>query len=144
MPDYGCCVFAGDGDAPSCSYNYTRVARKEHHCCECDEVIAKGQRYEYYSGIWDGRPDAFKTCLSCAEIRDHFVDQCDDPYENRPVFGGLWSSIEENFFPDMTAGGPCLEGLSTAAKARMFERRIAWLFDAEIERDGARPPAKEI
>lgn len=139
MSDFACCVFGDNSDAPSCFSTTTRVARKPHHCCECDEVIAPGQRYEYASGIWDGRPDAFKTCLSCVEIRDHFSALCDD-YDSRPVFRSLWADIEENFFPDMTAGGPCLDGLSPVAKARMFERRVQWLFDAQIERDGAKPP----
>jgi hypothetical protein len=41
--------------------------------------------------------------------------------------GFTWSQLGENFFPDMKAGGPCLKGLSPAAKSMLFERRVKWL-----------------
>ena len=129
-----CCPLSSDETAgPSCSSQATRRARKPHACCECDETIPVGASYEYYSGVWDGRPDAYKTCLSCVEIRDHFTckpgDESYDLYDNPGgfIFGNLWNDLQSNFFPDMKAGGPCLEGLSPEAKARLFERRLAWL-----------------
>jgi len=116
-----CCPLqSGDGESPSCSSRTKRKARKKHRCCECCEAIEKGQMYEYVSGIWDGEPSDYKTCLSCVEIRNHFA--CDGF-----VFGQLWSDLEENFIPDMRAGGPCMEGLSAASKLRLFEARLAWL-----------------
>lgn len=116
-----CCpLSSSDGDHPACSSTCIRTARKDHDCCECDDGIKKGDKYEYISGIWDGSPDAYKTCLSCAEIRDHFA--CDGF-----LFGHLWSDLAENFFPDMKAGGPCMEGLSPEAKARLFARRMEWM-----------------
>ena len=117
-----CCPLSdGDGDGPSCYRQETRKARKPHVCCECHEAIPAGQKYEYVSGIWDGRPSDFKPCLSCKEIRDHF--SCND---GRGVIGELWTDLEENFFPDMKAGGPCMEGLSPAAKQRLFDLRMKW------------------
>jgi hypothetical protein len=115
-----CCPLSGsDGDTPSASTHVRRKARKDHRCCECDGVITPGTVYEYVSGIWDGRPASFKTCPLCAEIRSHFA--CDGY-----IFGALWDDLKQNFFPDMRAGGPCMEGLSPDAKARLFERRSAW------------------
>lgn len=116
-----CCPLSGaDGEGPSCSTRTRPKARKEHYCGECAEVIAVGSVYEYVTGIWDGSAGTHKTCLSCVEIRNHFA--C-----NGWTFGELWRDLEANFFPDMRAGGPCMEGLSPAAKGRLFERRMMWL-----------------
>jgi hypothetical protein len=117
-----CCPLSGNYDGETCaaSTRSVRAARKEHDCCECDDGIKPGDKYEHYSGIWDRRPDSFKTCLSCVEIRDHFA--C-----NGWMFGCLWEDLAQNFFPTMKAGGPCMEGLSPGAKARLFARRLEWL-----------------
>lgn len=117
-----CCpISSHDGDyAASAHSQVMRTARKEHRCYECRETIKPGDRYEYFSGIWDGKPSAYKTCASCVEIRDHFA--CEGW-----IFGQLWDDLEQNFFPDMKAGGPCMEGLSPAAKGRLFDRRLKWL-----------------
>ena len=76
------------GDAPSCSVVKTRRARKEHKCCECHGLILPGSRYEYTSGIWDGDPMDFKTCLTCVAIREQY---CPRSW----VYGMLAESIHE-------------------------------------------------
>ncbi len=115
-----CCpLSSGENYADHASVSKIR-ARKAHHCVECREAIAIKDEYERYVLIGDGSASTYKTCLSCVEIRDHFA--CDGW-----LFGQVWSDIENNFFPDMKAGGPCMEGLSPPAKARLFERRLAWL-----------------
>lgn len=134
MTSMTCCPLSGgDGDAPSCFSSSTRKARKQHRCYECGDDITPGTTYEHVSGIWDGNPGAYKTCLSCVEIRDHFA--C----ENGFIFGALWCDLEDNFFPDMVAGGPCMSGLSPAAKQRLIDKRLAWYL-ANCEPAGARPP----
>jgi len=50
---------------PQAYKSVIRVARKQHTCCECKQVIAKNERYQLVSGIWDDRPDSFKTCFRC-------------------------------------------------------------------------------
>lgn len=116
-----CCPLTGaDGDGPSVFTERTITARKEHRCCECRGAIAAGETYQRVDGCWDGSWSTYKTCAICVEIRDHFA--CEGF-----LFERLWSDLEENFFPDMKAGGPCMEGLSPAAKARLFERRMEWL-----------------
>lgn len=124
MTDMVCCPLgADDGDLPSVISTETRKAAKDHHCSECRETILRGAQYEHVKGLWDGSWSTFKTCLSCVEIRTHFA--C----EGRWTYGELWSQLEESFFPDMKAGGPCMEGLSPTAKNRLFERRMKWLED---------------
>jgi hypothetical protein len=129
-----CCPLQECDDWATVYNTKVRVARKEHVCDECHEIIPAKANYEYISMLFDGHWDSFSVCLSCWEIGDHFA--CG----NGRVLGTLWNDIEENFFPDMAAGGHCMDGLSPAAKARLFERRLQWMFDSELEIDGARPP----
>lgn len=117
-----CCPLSTSDDGETCSfYNQKLVtAKKPHQCTECGEVIPANAKYENVRGCWGGDFSVYKTCASCKEIRDHF--SCDGW-----VFGQLWEDLEENFFPDMKAGGPCMEGLSPEAKARLFDLRMKWL-----------------
>lgn len=85
------------------------------------------------TGLWDGRFNQYRTCESCTEIRDHFA--CSTGW----IFTDVWVQLEAGFFPAMVAGGPCMEGLSPANKARLFERRLAWL---EEEQDAAKERIK--
>ncbi len=49
----------------------TRKARKPHKCGECGRLIQPGETYEHVWGVWDGRPDTFKTCSGCVGLRDY-------------------------------------------------------------------------
>lgn len=122
MAETMCCPLeSGDyADAADFHTSTIRKAAKDHRCYECREAIPKGSKYEYASGCWDGIVDTFKTCLSCVEIRNHF--SCGRGF----IYGQLWDDLEQNFFPDMKAGGPCMKGLSPAAKSRLFELRMKW------------------
>jgi hypothetical protein len=133
-----CCPISGHyGDgAATCTDTSKPRARVEHTCCECHETIMPGMVYEKTTGIWDRRAETYKTCLSCVEIRDHFT--CEGWF-----YGHVWSDLEENFFPDMTAGGPCMEGLSPEAKQRLIDRRMDWYVHKQARRPrGALPPPK--
>ena len=52
-------------DGPSACHETWRTARKEHDCYACGEVIRRGDRYHFTSGIWDGYPGSFKHCARC-------------------------------------------------------------------------------
>ena len=121
-----CCPLSQADDVASGGTRTTPKARKQHRCCECRETIEVGASYERQTLFWDGTAGTFKTCLSCAEIRDHF--SCQD---GSGVLEELWNDLEENFFPGMVAGGPCMEGLSPEAKGRLFERRMKWLLEQD-------------
>ena len=89
-----CCPFSGgDDNPPQFCVTTVKMAARNHCCCECNEVIPKGTRYEHVAGKWDGEMATYRTCLSCVEIRDHFT--CADGY----LFTYMWSQLEENFFP---------------------------------------------
>ena len=129
--DMVCCPFSdSDGDRPSCFTKHEPKARKTHICCECGEEISVGDRYEKTSGVWDGRPDTFKTCLPCADVRDHFA--C-----NGFVYGEVWSQLRENFFPEMKCGGQCMEGLSPRGKRKLIDERMEWYFAHDEINDSA-------
>lgn len=70
----------------------TPVARKEHICCECDSIIAIGQRYENFRGLWD-KFETYKTCLFCAGVRDQAYSDFDLLPNEGIVFGELWSCV---------------------------------------------------
>ena len=117
-----CCPLSTSDDGCVEAYQCSHpTARKDTKCYECNAPISAGTKYEYVKGIWEGEWMIHKTCMSCKEIRDHFA--CNGQY----VFGMLWEDLRENFFPTMKAGGPCMEGLSPEAKARLFDVRMKWL-----------------
>ena len=71
-----------------------RVARKEHHCCECHEPIAVGQRYEYASVCYDGSWSHAKTCELCARIRD---DLCRGVYAHGELRDTIWYCLDFDY-----------------------------------------------
>ncbi len=116
-----CCPLSScdDGDSPDFYNQRVLTAAKTHKCTECREPILKGSQYERVDGVWEGYWTTHKTCMTCVEIRDHF--SCEGW-----IFGQLWEDLAENFFPNMKAGGPCMEGLSPAAKQCLFDACLAW------------------
>lgn len=76
------------------------TARKEHKCGECRMIIAKGEKYAYTSGLYDGGFSVDKVCRRCEYDRNRVVEHelaegCDwsDAW---PPFGqlnqALWDS----------------------------------------------------
>jgi len=86
-------------ERPACSHKRDVRARKQHDCCECDVPIKPGDVHEVVSGIWDGRPDRYRTCLGCVALRAEVIaherkDGClgDDAI---PPFGELYMAARE-------------------------------------------------
>lgn len=63
-----------DCDLPAAHSEYFPTARKEHKCCECQRTIKPGERYQLYSGVWEGAGMSFKTCRECHAIREAIKD----------------------------------------------------------------------
>jgi len=118
VSDCGVCVYWDDSVSVDFFHKRVRKAVKEHKCCECDKVIAKGERYEYASGKCEGEMWQAKTCLICAEIADAF--SCD----GRMYGGEFWSQFSELFGELNTS---CFDKLTTvAAKTELQRRYIEW------------------
>lgn len=85
-----------DYDMPSAIVESVRKARKDHKCCECLMPIHKGSKYQHISGIWDNYPRSYKTCVSCATVRNLETEKDSD--RCGPYFGGLREHLEEKYF----------------------------------------------
>lgn len=118
-----CCPLSETDEISTLWRDTYPFARKDHRCEECGETIARGTKHQLVKQLFDGSWSSTRTCMSCVEIADHFT--C-----GSRITGQLWADLEENFYPDMKAGGPCMKGLSPEAKARLFERRLKWLEDS--------------
>ena len=83
-------------EEPQAFLRITRRARKAHRCCECLGVIEKGESYTYCSGIWDSRPDSFKTCPDCMQLRFQIdLTITGGPYEEGVAFEGMLEWLQE-------------------------------------------------
>jgi hypothetical protein len=112
------CLYGGwdDYDESGFQHREERTARKEHVCCECKRVIAKGERYSWFSSKNDGRIFTAKTCLVCEEIREALY--CDGYY-----FGRMWTDIREQFFEQGGLNIKCVDKLTTVAAKTELQRR---------------------
>ncbi|WP_052700080.1 hypothetical protein [Methylocucumis oryzae] len=63
------CYCDDDAIQPTLYREVWRKAIKEHKCCECQDVIKIGERYQYVAGVWEGQFSTFKTCASCVDVR---------------------------------------------------------------------------
>lgn len=70
-------------------------ARKSHKCCECRNLIHKGETYQLAKGLWDGSFSAYRTCAACATIRADYIEKsgADDI-----CFGELKESVSQAFY----------------------------------------------
>lgn len=117
-----CCPLSEPDEGYTDFQSGTCKAEFPHKCCECGIVISVGEDYEWATGRdghW-GKLNEHSTCLLCVEIRDHF--SCGGFY-----YTMLWEELENNLFPDMRMGGPCLEGLSPQAKGALATARLEWV-----------------
>jgi hypothetical protein len=140
-----CCPLEDSGESYAESSQCRTTLDAAASCCECCASIPAHVEHEVYlgrNGYNDSQDvddestwDEWRTCLLCVEIRDHFA--CDGW-----IFGRLWEDLEQNFFPDMKMGGPCMRGLSPAAKSALVDARTEWLFSADgcVESVVALPP----
>lgn len=55
-----------DGEKPIAYRERHVTARRVHECYACGLPIMRGEVYEHASGVWDGRPAAFKRHLLCS------------------------------------------------------------------------------
>ena len=105
------CEISIDHDGgPSCCKELIRTARKQHGCCECYRDILPGEQYEYISGIWDGHPESYKTCLDCQSLRKVFFDS----WQYTTIWDDFYESYRGADVPET-----CVAALTPAARARV-------------------------
>jgi len=103
-----------------------RTARKEHRCCECHRTILPGEKYEYVSGMWEGKFDTYKTCIDCLSIRNQFFCGIWE-------FGGSLEYLSEHI-SEMSGdiGESCLNSESCLTQAA--RERVCEMIEREWER----------
>lgn len=106
-----CSVSRDHGDWPSCYKEIIRTARKEHKCYECYRKILPGEQYEYVSGIWDGVPESYKTCIDCKRLRDVFFSDW--------TFGMIWEDILNSGVDDIPE--KCISALAPITRDKICE-----------------------
>ena len=100
------------GEYPGCFSAKNRKARKEHTCCECGETIPKGALYRYESGIWEGEPQDYKTCLDCISVRDAFF--CGS------VFGSVWEDMRDMVYDYKEVSSEKINSLTPKAREKVI------------------------
>lgn len=76
-----------------------RKARKAFQCCECGAPIMVGDRYHYFSGIWDHQPGHYRTCLECSQVRDFHNREMDRQRECAAAFSTLFDNWPRDQLP---------------------------------------------
>ena len=61
--------YCDDGPTPSIYDVRVYRAKKQHVCEECSRKIQKGELYERVFGVWEGRPEVFRSCEHCRDLR---------------------------------------------------------------------------
>lgn len=91
---FSCVCPAYDYDEPRVYNKKTVVARKEHRCYECHDVIAVGDKHEHVRALYDDSAgwSSFRTCLVCVAIREDFRGKgCGF------LHGDLWQSLKDTY-----------------------------------------------
>ncbi|RLB94621.1 MAG: hypothetical protein DRH26_00705 [Deltaproteobacteria bacterium] len=107
-----CTINIDHEGGPDCYREKIVTARKKHRCYECFQDIQPGEQYEYVSGIWDGDPQAYKTCLDCKSIRDTFFDSW--------TYTQVWDDFHDNFYLEDIPES-CISKLTPGSRDRVCE-----------------------
>lgn len=131
MSDCSCVLVDIDGYAELIDEKIV-TARKTHKCGECCREIAKGEKYEKVTQIWEGKIETQKTCLDCVSIRNAFF--CN---------GWLWGNILEDLWDHLVdmrgeIASSCIIGLTKGARDKICDMiQEVWecIYEDEEEED---------
>lgn len=70
-----------------------------HICCECEQPIKRGARYERFVGQSESTRDIYYTCVDCLSVRNAFFSDWQ--------FTALWDKLNQEF-EERNVGGECL------------------------------------
>lgn len=75
----------------------TRVASKTHRCVEGCRV-EPGERYHYWTGLWDGDFTTTKACVGCVKAARALGDACRlyEKWSDDPPIGELRDAYQEH------------------------------------------------
>jgi hypothetical protein len=107
-----CTVLVDHAATPGGYKKTTREARRPHRCCECGGRIKRGDAYLYESGIWDGEPEGYKTCLDCESLRVAFFGG----WTFTQIWGDFYNEFEGHDVPES-----CISKLTPKARGRVCD-----------------------
>lgn len=119
MSDCDVCLGGYDGTVEF-FYEREQVARKQHKCEECGEIIPVGATYKRIGGKCEGYMWHEKACALCVEINKVF--SCG----NGTVWGNFWEDMWDYVLPGLTVHSPCFNKLSMPARAKVTEKWWKW------------------
>ena len=67
-------------------------ARNTHTCCSCNHKLTIGEKYANISGIWTGKFDHYKMCMTCFDLYNEHNADCYDGL----AFDELWEYLRES------------------------------------------------
>lgn len=105
-----------------------RKAAKEHRCGECRRTIAKGERYEYTTGLYDGHWDTEHTCEQCHQVTRWLVVACS---------GYLYQAVQEDLFEHIT-------GEEAYLRTAPLTRLGRWMASDWRDRNGDLRPVEAV
>jgi len=88
MGDCGCVYVDYDGLCEETSKT-NPIANKEHKCDECNRKIQVGEKYERYTGKFEGEIFTNKTCTDCLSLRNEY-------FCGGWCYGQLWEHMWEH------------------------------------------------
>lgn len=122
MSDYGACQYVDD---PAEVWIVTRrVAAKPHVCCECDGIIAKGERHEVITSLYCGEWRRDRTCAACLRGPLAFVERnCG----TARLIGGLFYHLDDvaHLMRTPYAEGMVMRWIDEARERAVERRRSA-------------------
>lgn len=108
---------SADGDQPEFHSEEWRKARKSYTCCECGQLIQRGDRYECFSGKWERGMQSYRTCVACQDIRASLY--CGEGW----TFGQLWEDVLEQIFRETGLTISCVDKCVTVEGKTLLQRR---------------------
>jgi hypothetical protein len=93
-----CSIDIDNEESPQVYREKIVTAYKTHCCVECGEIITRRSKYQDVSGLWEGRWEHHKTCLTCKTIREEY---CSGGF----IFGELAEQLYECFGFDYREAG---------------------------------------
>lgn len=95
-----------DDAEPWTVYSQTeRRARKDHRCCDCGRIIAKGERHTYATGLMEDSWYEYRACAHCMAAAGWLMRMCN---------GWMWEHVGEEL------GDHWREGYRNVALGRLI------------------------
>ena len=105
-----------------------RRSARDRRCDECQRDVAKGERYLYWTGLFDGYWSTGQVCLQCYEAARWLRVACE---------GYLWNAIAEDLAEHVT-------GEESYLRSAALTRVVRWQAAKWRNRAGELRPVEDV